>query len=94
MNLEELKNLGDIVTPAEVKQKTGLGRTVLDKLNAEGILNKIYLSERSYVYKRHEINQWLTNCFENPEAFKGSTTADKARVALEKKRTSKRGKHA
>ncbi|WP_318831798.1 hypothetical protein [Providencia sp. PROV279] len=46
MNLEELGALGKVISSSQVQKITGLGRTVLDKLNAEGVLTKIYFSDR------------------------------------------------
>lgn len=70
MNLAALKTLDDICTPEEVKAKTGVGNSILNKLHKEKILVKVYLSERSYVYRRDEVNAYITSCWNNPEAAK------------------------
>ncbi len=86
MNLTELKSLEDIVKSAEVKRITGLGRTALDKLDKDGVLNKIYMSGRSYVYCRNEVNAYITTCINNPRKAQEVSTIDQARQALKEKR--------
>lgn len=86
MNLEELKSLDDVVKSAEVKRITGLGRTALDKLDKNGVLNKIYMSERSYVYCRNEVNSYITTCINNPRMAQEKSSIDQARKKLKEKR--------
>nr|WP_282560019.1 hypothetical protein [Providencia rettgeri] len=86
MNLEELGALGKVISSSQVQKITGLGRTVLDKLNAEGVLTKIYFSDRKYVYRLDQVNAYVTSCMNNPTKAKGESSADKARKALEAKK--------
>nr|WP_306804949.1 hypothetical protein [Providencia sp. PROV128] len=78
MNLNELRSIGitelgamgKIISSDLFKQITGLGRTRLDALNKEKILEKIYLGPRQFCYRLEEANAYIESCIANPTMYK------------------------
>lgn len=78
MNSNKLRNvgivefgaLGAIISSDLFKQITGLGRTRLDALNKEKILEKIYLGPRQFCYRLEEANAYIESCIANPTLYK------------------------
>lgn len=79
MDLTAVITLDDIVSRAEVYAKTGLSRSTIDSLEAKGEFPKrIYLTKRCSVWRREELNLWLTTKAQNPTFSKGKSTIKNA----------------
>lgn len=79
MDLEKILTLDDIVSRAEVYAKTGLSRSTIDPLEAKGEFPKrIYLTKRCSVWRREELNLWLTTKAQDPLGAKGKISMENA----------------
>ncbi|WP_334470699.1 helix-turn-helix transcriptional regulator [Arsenophonus sp. PmNCSU2021_1] len=79
MDLEKILTLDDIVKRSEVYAKTGLAPGTIDSLESKGEFpQRIYLTKRCSVWKKEEVNLWLTAKAQDPLGAKEKITMENA----------------